>query len=141
VHRDLKPENVMGHRNAGGTLEVKVLDLGLAKLRATEQYEVDTMTQEGMIMGTPNYMSPEQLLGREVDPRSDIFAIGVMLIEVLTGQRPRPGGIREGSGPALPTAALPAALRTLLASCLATEPDARPASARALGASLRPLLT
>lgn len=132
VHRDLKPENVMGWRNDGGVLEVKILDLGLAKLRATERHALETMTQEGLVMGTPNYMSPEQLLGREVDQRADIYAIGVMMLEVLTGRLTRPSDppgrpdlTSRGHG-------LPAALRELIERCLSTDPADRPGSAPAL---------
>jgi tRNA A-37 threonylcarbamoyl transferase component Bud32/GAF domain-containing protein len=142
VHRDLKPENVMGDRDASGALNVMILDLGLAKLRATEHQAFETRTQEGLIMGTPSYMSPEQLLGNEVDQRSDIFAVGVMLLESLTGQRARSSDIRNGYAlrAEFPNSALPAALSEVLASCLAEEPDARPASAAALSGQLLPLL-
>jgi hypothetical protein len=128
VHRDLKPENVMGHRDESGVLAVKILDLGLVKLRAEEQLLSGTMTAEGVIMGTPDYMAPEQLLGHAVDPRTDIFAIGVMLLEALTGARTTRGGD-------LPQTLAPD-LRRLLKRCLATDPDERPASAQHLHAEL-----
>ena len=87
IHRDLKPENVMGARD-GAALEVKLLDLGLVKVRADELRLSASMTAEGVVMGTLGYMAPEQRLGREVDERADIYSIGVMLHEALTGQRP-----------------------------------------------------
>jgi serine/threonine-protein kinase len=89
VHRDLKPDNVMISQR-GGTEVVKVLDFGIAKIRA----EADNVprkvqaTRAGMIFGTPDYMSPEQALGEAVDGRADLYAIGVMLYEMLTGVLP-----------------------------------------------------
>ena len=96
VHRDLKPANVMLSRDG----RVKVLDFGLAKLAAAptgadgELAEMATrtaLTGEGMLMGTAPYMSPEQLDGRPVDQRTDLFAMGVMLYEMATGHRPFQG--------------------------------------------------
>jgi eukaryotic-like serine/threonine-protein kinase len=78
VHRDLKPANVM--LTAGGT--VKILDFGLAKSRD------QTMTTSGVVVGTIAYMAPEQLLGQTVDGRADLWALGVMLVEMLTGKHP-----------------------------------------------------
>jgi hypothetical protein len=128
VHRDLKPENVMGHRDESGVLAVKVLDLGLVKLRAEEQLLSGTMTAEGVIMGTPDYMAPEQLLGQPVDPRADIFAIGVMLLEALTGSR-------TTRGTELPASLAPG-LRHVLRRCLAADPAERPATAQHLHTEL-----
>ena len=92
VHRDLKPANVMV-TNEG---RVKVLDFGLAKDVGAETANGATMasagyTQAGMVMGTPAYMSPEQVSGRPLDHRSDIFSFGVMLHEMATGRRPFEG--------------------------------------------------
>jgi serine/threonine protein kinase/tetratricopeptide (TPR) repeat protein len=92
VHRDLKPDNVMIDRDR----EVKVLDFGLAKLRdeamaaqgAEDEATETALTLEGAVLGTPGYMSPEQLLGRPVDARTDIFSFGVVLYEMATGVRP-----------------------------------------------------
>lgn len=123
IHRDLKPENVMGCRDASGTLAVKILDLGLVKLRADELMS-GTMTAEGVIMGTPDYMSPEQLFGHDVDHRSDIFALGVMLLEALTGHRAIRGEQRIRS--------LTPELHQVIARCLAADPAERPASATVL---------
>lgn len=92
VHRDLKPENVMLVRRDDDPDFVKVLDFGIAKLSeaATEARGTSTqaLTKHGTILGTPEYMSPEQALGESVGPGSDLYAIGVMLFEMLTGLHP-----------------------------------------------------
>lgn len=74
----------------GGTC-VKVLDFGLAKVRLLEADETGGLTVPGAVLGTLRYMSPEQLGGQEVDERADVFALGVMLAEALTGRHPFPG--------------------------------------------------
>ncbi|HEY5946143.1 MAG TPA: serine/threonine-protein kinase [Kofleriaceae bacterium] len=84
VHRDLKPENVLITRTAGGRDYAKVLDFGLAKL---EQRDVpSTMTDRQQIVGTPYFMSPEQIRGDDVDSRSDIYSFGALMFELLTAQ-------------------------------------------------------
>jgi serine/threonine protein kinase/tetratricopeptide (TPR) repeat protein len=94
IHRDLKPANVMVTDEGG---RVKVLDFGLAKLTADDRFggashlKTMTRTQDGLILGTQNYMSPEQARGESVDHRSDIFSLGVLFFEMLTGDRPFKG--------------------------------------------------
>jgi serine/threonine protein kinase len=78
IHRDLKPANI--HIQPGG--QVKIVDFGLARLPSSE------MTQDGVVLGTPNYMSPEQALGDRIDARSDVFAAGAVFYEALTGKKP-----------------------------------------------------
>jgi serine/threonine-protein kinase len=90
VHRDLKPENLLLTGAAEGPRIVKILDFGLAKI-ATDDKEATMMTVPGEILGTYGYMSPEQLSGRPVDERTDLFAVGVITFELLTGQRPFTG--------------------------------------------------
>jgi len=86
VHRDLKPENILVTRTHRGRDFVKVLDFGLAKL--SEQESRADVTDRGSIVGTPYYMSPEQIRGDEVDVRSDIYSLGALMYRVLTGEHP-----------------------------------------------------
>ena len=81
VHRDIKPANIMILNNG----MVKVTDFGIAKMVSMG------MTQAGLVLGTPNYMSPEQVKGRQVDGRSDLFSLGVILYDLVTGEKPFPG--------------------------------------------------
>ena len=86
IHRDLKPDNIWLVRSDEGIERVKVLDFGIAKLKTTT--EMMKLTQQGIIVGTPHYMSPEQCRGEELDARSDIYSLGVIIYEMLTGQVP-----------------------------------------------------
>jgi serine/threonine-protein kinase len=88
VHRDLKPENVLLTDRGGQTDFVKVLDFGIAKRSEAEDARQAKLTKQGMVLGTPPYMSPEQFSGQALDPRSDIYSIGIMTYEMLTGKLP-----------------------------------------------------
>lgn len=140
VHRDLKPENIMLLSVAGDPNFVKVLDFGIAKERKAGAPDGQSLTEAGMIMGTPTYMSPEQAKGEQVDARSDIYALGVMMYESLTGKPPFQGESpmtvlvahikdlprpmpRDGSIPNVPPA-----VEKVVLSCLEKEPALRPQS-------------
>ena len=138
VHRDLKPENVM--LTAAGT--VKVLDFGVAKLIASTDAATaiphTALTEPGAAVGTPAYMAPEQLDGRDIDHRADQFAFGVLLYEMLAGQRPFKGATAAEvtasilrDDPAHLSAVrgdLPAAIARVAGRCLSKKPDQRYAS-------------
>ena len=152
VHRDLKPDNVMLSRDG----RVKVLDFGIAKsARAATVMDNQpprdaTLTQAGLIIGTPAYMSPEQIVGEPVDHRADLFTFGVLLYEMATGQRPFPGSTASEVFPAVlrdtppPPSSLnpqiPAVIDELIAGCLEKDPGRRVQSATALRERLQSLL-
>jgi serine/threonine protein kinase len=87
VHRDLKPDNIMVARKAGAADFVKVLDFGIAKMAESEDKRQD-LTQAGFVLGTPFYMSPEQVSGQKLDARSDVYSFALIVYEMLTGDLP-----------------------------------------------------
>jgi serine/threonine-protein kinase len=89
IHRDLKPDNIWLLESTNPYAQVKVLDFGIAKLKAAP--EASNLTQKGMIVGTPYYMSPEHCRSEELDPRSDIYSLGIILYEMLAGKVPFEG--------------------------------------------------
>jgi eukaryotic-like serine/threonine-protein kinase len=88
IHRDLKPDNIVLTERAGQKDFVKVLDFGIAKRSGEEDRNEAKLTQQGMVLGTPPYMSPEQFTGQPLDARSDIYSLAVMAYEMLTGVLP-----------------------------------------------------
>lgn len=150
IHRDLKPSNVMVEQDASGKRRVRVLDFGLAKaLGGDARGAHTTITELNSVFGTPAYMAPEQARGQPVDERADLYAVGVMLYEHLTGRVPFRGDtplavltahLTEPPPPprALDPrlAALPA-LEAIALHALAKAPQDRYASAAAFGRALR----
>ncbi|GAA1358535.1 protein kinase domain-containing protein [Streptomyces beijiangensis] len=136
VHRDIKPGNVM--INKRGT--VKVMDFGIARAM---QSGVTSMTQTGMVVGTPQYLSPEQALGRAVDARSDLYSVGIMLFQLVTGRLPfdadSPLAIayahvqEEPVAPSSINRSVPPAVDALVARALKKNPNERFPSAAAMG--------
>ncbi|MEO5817385.1 MAG: serine/threonine-protein kinase [Gemmatimonadaceae bacterium] len=143
IHRDIKPQNMVVERD--GTL--KVMDFGIARLatRAPTQ----GLTAAGMVIGTPEYMSPEQLLGDELDVRADIYSAGVVLNECLTGrlpfEAPTPIALIARVLEDTPVAPhtlhsdIPQAISVLVMRAMARDRDARPATAEALHDALEQL--
>ena len=143
VHRDLKPSNIMLNERG-----VCVLDFGVAKVLATSTDATAThaTTGSGIIVGTPRYMSPEQCLGQRIGARSDLYSLGVLLYEMLTGHPPftdpLPSAVlvKQATAPPPPLSSirrdLPSALVTAVHALLAKQPQHRPASANAAKALL-----
>jgi eukaryotic-like serine/threonine-protein kinase len=145
VHRDLKPENIMLDEHG----RVRLLDFGLAKPTPLDGVQSSTsanVTEEGRIIGTPGYMSPEQASGRAVDARSDVFSLGVVLYEMATGVPPFAGATRVETlvsimrDEPLPVVRrnprVPATLSRAIERCLQKDPKLRFADASGLGAEL-----
>jgi hypothetical protein len=135
VHCDLKPENLHISRCEEGAASIKILDFGLAKLNDFDAGATATLT--GLIAGTPGYVSPEQLRGQRANERSDIFALGILTVESLTGHRPF-DGIAYTEAPRWRTLSEPRyqVVRAILARCLAPDPERRIPTAATLRAEL-----
>ncbi|HZE62852.1 MAG TPA: protein kinase [Pyrinomonadaceae bacterium] len=141
IHRDLKPANIFIVQRAEVPSLVKVLDFGIAKLAAEslEEDEVKTLTQVGAMIGTPRYMSPEQCDGAELTPAADVYSLGVILYEMLTGTVPFSGSTplaiamkHTSELPRRPrefVASIPAALEDVILHALEKRPQDRPANA------------
>ena len=144
VHRDIKPANVMivggdGPGNSHNSGQAKIADFGIARI------ESSNLTQAGTIMGTPAYMSPEQFMGQTVDARTDIYSAGVLLFQLLTGERPFEGSMATIMHKALHTAppkpsdlsvTAPVALDPVVARAMARRPDDRYPDAGAFAAAI-----
>jgi serine/threonine protein kinase len=145
VHRDIKPDNIIVNGN-----RVKVLDFGIAKRIGLEATTSDSptgfVTQQGMILGTIHYMSPEQALGKSLDARTDIFSLGIVLYEAATGRLPFKGEtvtetitqiVRDDPpDPILINAAISPGLNAIIQQCLRKQRDDRFASAAELSSAL-----
>ncbi|MGD9588529.1 MAG: protein kinase [Pyrinomonadaceae bacterium] len=149
VHRDIKPDNVMIRKDG----LVKILDFGIAKLteksspdiESEDKTAVQVNTSPGMIIGTANYMSPEQAKGRPVDSRTDIFSFGVVLYEMVSGWLPFEGessletigSILKDEPKPLPSHEVPADLVKMIGKCLRKDPDERYQTMKGLLADLK----
>lgn len=160
VHRDLKPANVMVSREG----RVKVLDFGIAQPASDDATTIvegmavegktirkEALTGTGLILGTPAYMSPEQLLARPLDPRTDLFSLGTVLFQMATGRRPFSGGSSSETAAAVLRDApprpsslnpqVPPELDELIGRCLEKDPSRRVQSAREVAEGLQKLMT
>lgn len=145
VHRDLKPDNIIVYRDRDGE-KLKVIDFGLAIL--VDDVGVTQVTRAGTIMGTPHYMSPEQIMSKPVDGRSDIYSVGVIVYQMLAGCLPFVGESEieilmqhVNEMPKLPSVArpdlkIPQELESLVMWMMAKEPDFRPATMAVVGQHL-----
>jgi serine/threonine-protein kinase len=146
VHRDLKPSNVFVARNEIGEETVKLIDLGVAAITAELDREERKLTKVHEVVGTPEYMAPEQLWGREIDARTDVYALGMTIFECLTGEVPYLGSYPEVlvqvSNAVEPPSVrnrrpdTPLALALVIETALEKEPSARFQTAGELGRAL-----
>jgi hypothetical protein len=142
VHRDLKPENVFLITRDGAADVVKVLDFGIAKTTEAEAARERRLTSPGMAMGTPEYMAPEQAAGRPADARCDVYALGAIMYEMVTGVPPYSGdnfmeiltkkATVDPPAPVLVRSELPLQVSDVVMSSMARSPDGRPQTMEAL---------
>lgn len=148
VHRDLKPDNVVITRTTEGEEQARLLDFGIARLMSADEEgaatEKASVTQAGIVLGTPEYVSPEQALGQPLDARSDLYALGVILFRALTGKHPFTGPsprefisqhIHQAPPALLDVAPHLSGFPSLVAAvcgCLEKDPAHRPQTASAL---------
>ncbi|WP_438018338.1 protein kinase [Sorangium sp. So ce315] len=144
VHRDIKPENIVMAMVPGEGVVPKIVDFGISQLTGAG----DVLTIEGQLLGTPSYMSPEQVLGkRTIDARADLWAVGVMLYEALSGAQPFRGGNHHAvlrrildTQPAPLPSSIPSRLRKIVGRCLEKDPARRYQDAASLRADLQAAL-
>ncbi len=136
IHRDIKPANVMMTDNG----QIKLADFGVARI------ESSSMTQAGTMIGTPSYMSPEQFMGQTVDARTDLYSCGVLMYQLLTGEKPFEGSVTsvmhkvlntEPPAPSALSVAVPAALDAVVAKAMAKRPEDRFDSASAFSDAIK----
>lgn len=149
LHRDLKPSNVLISTTGNGIDFVRLLDFGIAKMLPQEGAESMGLTQTGEVFGSPNYMSPEQCQGMKVDARADVYSMGCLMYEILTGQPPLVGDnimdtlLKQMNDPPAsfrsvdPNLNIPQQMELIVFKALAKDPNDRYASAQALGEALR----
>ncbi len=148
IHRDLKPENIMVEQRRGDPDFVKVLDFGIAKIMDGSGEDGPALTRAGFVCGTPEYMSPEQARGAQLDPRSDLYAVGVILYQLTSGLLPFDSDSAVGFAtkhltevPPPPSKRRPEArispqMERLIMKALAKDPNERPQTAEAFRAEL-----
>jgi serine/threonine protein kinase len=147
VHRDIKPHNMIFAPHPDGSI-VRMLDLGLAKILFGDLKENIALSREGAAFGTPQYMSPEQCRGKPADPRSDIYGLGCVGFELLTGESPFVGPIGmqftghlkkipRPPSVAAPRAGIPRVLDQIILQCLQKSPELRFQNGGALANALR----
>jgi serine/threonine protein kinase len=142
IHRDLKPENIFLITRDGTADVVKVLDFGIAKTTEAEAARERRLTSPGMAMGTPEYMSPEQAAGRAADARCDVYALGAIMYEMVTGVPPYCGdnfmeiltkkATQDPTPPGMVRSELPSQVSDLVTAAMARTPDDRPQTMEAL---------
>jgi serine/threonine protein kinase len=151
VHRDFKPDNIIIESGEHGDV-ARICDFGIAVLRENDRPTSERLTTDGLVVGTPHYMAPEQSVGDEVDPRTDLFALGVILYEMIAGVLPFAGSPAEVARlhlnvPAPPVArrvpglAVDPLIEALAMRLMAKRPDDRPQSAREVGDVVRLIRT
>jgi serine/threonine protein kinase len=151
IHRDMKPENVFLTLKEGRPDFVKILDFGIAKSAKLESSRGGGLTQPGLAMGTPEYMSPEQAAGKPADPRVDVYATGGILYAMLVGRPPHQGAnimeilTKKATEPPVPLREyrpeIPEDLEEVVLSALASRPDERPQTMEELEYQLRKFLS
>ncbi|SEU19746.1 serine/threonine-protein kinase [Stigmatella erecta] len=151
IHRDLKPENIMVEQRRNETDFVKVLDFGIAKITDSSGEDGPALTRAGFVCGTPEYMSPEQARGASLDHRSDLYAVGVLLYQLVTGLLPFESDSAVGfatkhlteepppPSKRRPEARISVGMERLILRALSKDPDDRPANAEAFKAELHAL--
>src|SRR5262249_38643516 len=126
IHRDIKPDNIFLLNQSGVRLHVRILDFGIARIyKRDEPAHAETLTRPGAVLGTPRYMSPEELAGQPLDARSDLYSAAMVIHEAATGHLPHLSGKKLTE--LCPEA--PPAFEQLLDHCLKPNPADRPASA------------